>query len=258
MPTEMPSGGSGATDEFLGIDFARLSIGEATKKVSLMAESDAFQYVVTPNVDHVVMLFPTLDNDRAVQFRAAYRTAALRVCDSRILRALGKLKGTDIATVPGSDLSASLFRDTFRAGHKVAIVGGDADTISSLQRLYAGPDYVQHIPPMGILANRPAIDAVVKFVEDERADFTLFAIGAPQSEIIAHRCAEEKRARGVGVCIGASIEFLLGHKARAPGWMQRSGLEWAFRLVSEPRRLWRRYLVDGPRIFIMVAKWRRQ
>ena len=253
-----PPSGSGATDEFLGIDFARVSIGEATKIVSLMAESDAFQYVVTPNVDHVVMLFPTRDNDHAVQFRATYRDAALRVCDSRILRALAKLKSIDIETVPGSDLSASLFRDTFRAGHKVAIVGGDADTISSLQRLYAGPDYVQHVPPMGILANRPAIDAVLKFVGDERADFTLFAIGAPRSEIIAHQCFEEKRARGVGVCIGASIEFLLGHKTRAPEWTQRSGLEWAFRLLSEPRRLWRRYLVDGPRIFIMVARWRRQ
>ena len=258
MPTEMPSDGSGATNEFLGIDFAGVSLGEAIGIVSQMAQSEAFQYVVTPNVDHVVMLFPTRDNDRAVQFRAAYRAAALRVCDSRILRALAKLKGVDITTVPGSDLSASLFRDTFRAGHKVAIVGGDADTILSLQLRYAGPDYVQHIPPMNILANRPETDAVVKFVGDERADFTLFAIGAPRSEIIAHRCLEEKRARGVGICIGASIEFLLGHKTRAPEWMQRSGLEWAFRLLSEPRRLWRRYLVDGPRIFIMVAKWRPQ
>ena len=178
-------------------------------------------------------------------------------CVTAILRALAKLKGIDIETVPGSDLSASLFRDIFRAGHKVAIVGGDADTISGLQLRYAGPDYVQHIPPMNILANPPAIDAVVKFIGDERADFTLFAIGAPRSEIIAHRCFEEKRARGVGVCIGASIEFLLGHKARAPGWMQRAGLEWAFRLISEPRRLSHRYLVDGPRIIMMVAKWRR-
>ena len=258
MPTEILSGGSGVTDEFLGIDFARVSLGEAIGIVSQMAQSEAFQYVLTPNVDHVVMLFPTQDDDRAVQFRAAYRAAAMRVCDSRILRALAKLKGIDIETVPGSDLSASLFRDIFCVGHKVAIVGGDADTVSSLQNLYAGLDYVQHIPPMGILANRPAIDAVVKFVGDERADFTLFAIGAPQSEIIAHRCMEEKRASGVGICIGASIEFLLGHKARAPVWMQRSGLEWAFRLISEPRRLWRRYLVDGPRIFIMAARWRRQ
>ena len=89
MPTEILSIGSGATDEFLGIDFARVSIGEATKIVSLMAESEAFQYVVTPNVDHVVMLFPTRDNDRAVQFRAAYVAAAVRVCDSHPAR-IGK------------------------------------------------------------------------------------------------------------------------------------------------------------------------
>jgi N-acetylglucosaminyldiphosphoundecaprenol N-acetyl-beta-D-mannosaminyltransferase len=53
----------------------------------------------------------------------------------------------------------------------------------------------------------------------------------------------------VGLCIGASVEFLSGAKRRAPRWMQRAGLEWLYRLLSEPRRLWRRYLVKGPRVF---------
>lgn len=256
MLTDMSPGGRGAVTEFLGIDFVQMSLDETVTMVSRMAQGDAFQYVVTPNVDHVVMLFPASEDDGAVQFRAAYKAAALRVCDSRILRVLAKLRGIDIATVPGSDLSAKLFRDIFTAGHKVAIIGGDSDMITDLERIYSGPDYVQHIPPMGVLGNQPATEAVIKFVEDERADFTLFAIGAPRSEIIAHLCFQGGRARGVGICIGASIEFLLGKKTRAPLWMQNSGLEWAFRLISEPRRLWRRYLVDGPRIFIKVATWR--
>lgn len=258
MPIEMTSVGADAFTEFLDVEFSSVSLDQAAAIVSQMAQSDVFQYVVTPNVDHVVMLFPVHDDDRAVQFRAAYGAAALRVCDSRILRALAKLRGINIETVPGSDLSAKLFREIFTAEHKVAIIGGDIGTIPDLQQIYPGRDYVQHIPPMGILSNQPAIDAVIKFIEDERADFTLFAIGAPQSEIIARLCLSGKRARGVGICIGASIEFLLGKKARAPKWMQNLGLEWAFRLLSEPRRLWRRYLVDGPRIFTMVAKWRRR
>lgn len=256
MPIETTPGGPGAFTEFLGIDFAQTSLAEAAAMVSKMAQDDVFQYIVTPNVDHVVTLFPARDDDRALQFRAAYHAAAMRVCDSRILRALAKVRGVDLDTVPGSDLAAKLFRDIFRAGHKVAIVGGDEETKAGLRQKFAGPDYVQLIPPMGVLGNQPAIDAVIKFIEGERADFTLFAIGAPQSEIIAHRCFEGKRARGVGICIGASIEFLLGKKARAPTWMQNLGLEWGFRLMSEPRRLWRRYLVDGPRIFMIVTKWR--
>ena len=108
-----------------------------------------------------------------------------------------------------------------------------------------------------MLRNEGAIDAIVDFVARERADFTLFAIGAPQSEIVAAKCKVDRRCRGVGLCIGASIEFLVDRKRRAPIWMQRLHLEWAFRLLSEPRRLWRRYLVTGPRIFALAWRERR-
>jgi UDP-N-acetyl-D-mannosaminuronic acid transferase (WecB/TagA/CpsF family) len=64
-----------------------------------------------------------------------------------------------------------------------------------------------------------------------------------------------KGATGVGLCIGASLEFLTGAKRRAPLWLQRLGLEWLFRLLTEPRRLWRRYLVEGPRIFVLWWRW---
>ncbi|HEU4820333.1 MAG TPA: WecB/TagA/CpsF family glycosyltransferase, partial [Qipengyuania sp.] len=96
------------------------------------------------------------------------------------------------------------------------------------------------------------------FVERTQAQLVLFAIGAPQSEIVAHAIARRGRAGGVGLCIGASVEFLSGAKRRAPSWMQRAGLEWLFRLVSEPGRLWRRYLLRGPRIFRLWWAARRQ
>ena len=64
-------------------------------------------------------------------------------------------------------------------------------------------------------------------------------------------------AVGVGLCIGASLDFLTGRKARAPLWMRKASLEWLHRLLSEPRRLWRRYLVEGPRIFVLTMRWRR-
>ena len=84
-----------------------------------------------------------------------------------------------------------------------------------------------------------------------------FAIGAPQSEIVFAEILERGQARGVALCIGASLEFLTGAKTRAPLWMQRAGLEWLFRLGTEPRRLWRRYLVEGPKIFGIWRRWRK-
>ena len=111
---------------------------------------------------------------------------------------------------------------------------------------------VAHLdPPMGVRDDVRAQQTIAEFVEREGAQVVLFAIGAPQSEIVAHLIATRGRSGGVGLCIGASVEFLSGAKRRAPAWMQGLGLEWAFRLASEPRRLWRRYVVKGPRIFAL-------
>ena len=78
----------------------------------------------------------------------------------------------------------------------------------------------------------------------------------PQQEILGLRVAEAGGAGGTGLCIGASLDFLTGRKARAPLWMRKASLEWLHRLLSEPQRLWRRYLIEGPRIFLLTLRWR--
>jgi len=102
---------------------------------------------------------------------------------------------------------------------------------------------------MGVRDNPEAQEQIIEFVQRTGADLMLFAIGSPQSELLCHEIRRRGSARGVALCIGASLEFVSGAKKRAPPWMQRAGLEWFFRLVCEPRRLWRRYLVQGPAIF---------
>jgi exopolysaccharide biosynthesis WecB/TagA/CpsF family protein len=129
--------------------------------------------------------------------------------------------------------------------------------LADLKFLFPDIDLHQHIPPMGILANERAITEIETFLASQPWHYILFAIGAPRSEIIAHRVMAIEGMRGVAFCIGASLEFMLGRKARAPRWMQHARLEWAFRLLTEPRRLWRRYLLSGPRILAIVCRWRR-
>lgn len=240
---------------FLGIDFSTLSFEEVVSAIRSFSEEERFSYVVTPNVDHIVNLNPSEPSPRSKAFREAYDAAELRLCDSRILRMIGHRFGVDLPVVTGSDLTLRLFNGFFTASDKVAIIGGREDTLSRLGTGFPGPHYVQHIPPMGVLENVSAQQDIAKFIGAEAPDFVLFAIGAPQSEIVAYRCAQMP-LRGVGLCIGASIDFLLGDRKRAPAWMQRLSLEWLFRLVSEPARLWRRYLVDGPRIFAIALRHR--
>lgn len=243
MPTEPQ------TVRFLGIDFANMSYAQAASAVDQLSRLSRFSYIVTANVDHIVQLHEGQDEAVVSAFRTAYRDAYHRFCDSRVVQLLAQWRGVHLDVVTGSDLTAYLFNEGHLDGRKVALIGGDDSIRQDLQERYPAVDLEQHQPPMGLLKDPVACAQIVQFIEIGSFDVVLFAIGAPQSEIIAHQCHFSSQSRGVALCIGASIEFLLGRKARAPRWMQRARLEWAFRLLSEPRRLWRRYLLVGPRIF---------
>lgn len=81
-------------------------------------------------------------------------------------------------------------------------------------------------------------------------------VGSPQQEKIARLLELRQRARGLALCVGGAINFLTGGERRAPQWMQTVGMEWLHRLLVDPRRMAKRYLVRGPRIFWLLPKFR--
>jgi N-acetylglucosaminyldiphosphoundecaprenol N-acetyl-beta-D-mannosaminyltransferase len=242
---------SGKTD-FVGLWFDNYTEKQAIENIRLNMKKPGFSYVVTPNVDHIVRFSRSTDPTLA----EAYRTADMTLCDSRILNFLARRSGLNLRAVPGSDLTREML-ETGSAGWRVAIVGGDPAIHSNLQSLYPNFEWTFFEPPMGLRHNPAARLAIAEFVENASADIIFFAVGAPQSEIICHEIAARGRARGVALCIGASLEFLTGAKQRAPLWMQQMSLEWLYRLGSEPRRLWRRYLIEGPPILLIWWRWHR-
>jgi N-acetylglucosaminyldiphosphoundecaprenol N-acetyl-beta-D-mannosaminyltransferase len=244
---------------FLGVDFAPIGLGEAIEHIVDAGEAVRFSYVVTPNVDHIVMLHEAGDESWRSAYREAVTAAALRLNDSRILARLAKLSGLRLPVTPGSDLTRELVARAAAGSltRRWLLVGGSKGEAAWLARRLPGHDVSHYEPPMGVRDDAAAQAAIAERVAAAQADYVLFAIGAPQSEIVAHQIAREGRARGVGLCIGASVEFLSGAKRRAPRAIQRMGLEWLHRLLSEPRRLWRRYLLRGPRVFIIWWRTRR-
>jgi exopolysaccharide biosynthesis WecB/TagA/CpsF family protein len=235
------------TIEFLGLNFDALRQPELLARLCARPPGAPFAYLVTPNVDHMVRLH----DERAVHHDAlwrAYEAAAWRCCDSRILAALAKLRKQFLPVVAGSDLTQALF-DQLPPGTKVAVIGGSIEMPKQLRRRYPGVEICQHRPPMGLLHDRAAMDGAADFAAACMASFTLIAVGSPQQELLAHRIASRTGATGIGLCIGASLDFLTGEQVRAPVVFQKAGLEWLFRLGSNPRRFWRRYLIDGPKIF---------
>ena len=242
------------TIEFLGIAFSEWDVDRALAWISAAANGDRFTFVVTPNVDHLV----TYHNPAGTHWHQAY-CVAVQACDlclndSRILQRLSRLSGERLPIAPGSDVVRRVVEARRDVTGSIALVGGSTREASWLAE--AMPHHrIHHFePPMGVRDDPGLQRKIVRFVEESAADIVFIAIGAPQSEIVAHAIARRDTARGVALCIGASIEFLSGAKRRAPRWMQRAGIEWLFRLASEPSRLWRRYLVDGPLIFHIWGK----
>lgn len=242
----------GRTD-FLGVGFDPLSLADAIAWLAARDAASAFGYVVTPNVDHMVRLA-----DAPTEVRDAYAQAALCLCDSRVLAKLAALCGIGLPVAPGSDLTAAVFMGLLDPADRLCIVGGEPADIARLRQLYPAIA-IDHIDaPMGLRHDAAARERVAREAVAVGARITLLAVGAPQQELVARTMALDPAARGTALCIGASVDFLVGRQVRAPRLIQRLSLEWAWRLASDPARLARRYLIDGPAIFPLVWRWRRE
>jgi N-acetylglucosaminyldiphosphoundecaprenol N-acetyl-beta-D-mannosaminyltransferase len=235
----------------LGLDYAGFDAPSAAAWLARRPADAPFAYVVTPNADHVVRLA------RQPSLATLYADALLRLLDSRVMAltagALGLPKPI-VAT--GSDLTAHLLRDHLYPSERVTIVGLKPALLSELvERCQIAPP-AHYDPPMGFDRDPAALQTAVDFVLANPARFTFLAVGSPRQERLAAAIRATGRATGIGLCIGASLEFLAGASQRAPQWMRRTGCEWLHRLASDPRRLARRYLFDDPPIFaLMLREW---
>lgn len=209
-----------------------------------------YGYVVTPNADHLIRL------DEEDSFQALYRDAAFVLLDSRFLaRIVSFTQGQSLPVCAGSDLTAALFDQVIQPDDPLVLIGCEAEQAAALAARYGLKNLAHHNPPMGFIRDPAAIEATLAFVEAHSPfRFCLIAVGAPQQERVAQALKARGSARGMALCIGASINFLTGAEVRAPLWMQKAGIEWLFRLLQSPKRLARRYLVRGPRVFGILRR----
>lgn len=201
--------------------------------------------VVTPNLNHL----RKLETDQ--RFRAAYEAADLVTADGKPLVWASRLLGPPLPErVAGSDLTVALLQaaESLLQPLRVFIMGGAPDVAKKaawrMERHWRNVEVVGHYsPPRGFLGDRAESRKMVRQVNDAEPQLLLVCLGAPQQEVWLNENRHALKAR-VGLCVGATVDFLAGSKARAPLWMQRSGLEWAHRVLSEPTRLGPRYWRD--------------
>jgi exopolysaccharide biosynthesis WecB/TagA/CpsF family protein len=219
-------------------------------KIAAAFGSDRYGYIVTPNVDHAIRHYYDAN------FRALYAQAAYVLLDSRFLaNILGLIKGQIFRVCPGSDLTASVLCQVIEPHDAAVLVGGSAAQAQELRQRF-GLTALHHIdPPMNFIADNVAVESCLRDIEAASPfRFCLLAIGSPQQEIIAQKLKERGIARGLALCVGAAVNYLTGVEKRAPLWMQRLGFEWLFRLIQDPKRMAKRYLVHGPVIFLLLGR----
>jgi N-acetylglucosaminyldiphosphoundecaprenol N-acetyl-beta-D-mannosaminyltransferase len=243
--------------DFLGLPFCLLSPAQALDLI-VSRRGAPYRYVVTPNAYHVVTA-----HDQPGRLLPIYRGAWLSLCDSRIVRALARLENHALPLVTGSDLVAELLSTLSSIEHaaksassksswpkppRLLIVGPPRTVGRTLHDAYPDLRFSILSAPAGLAKYPQLRHAMARACLDLEWDILLLCVGCPAQELIARQLGQLGRTDGVALCVGASIDFLTGPRGRAPRWIQRLNLEWAYRLMQEPRRLWRRYLVESPKI----------
>lgn len=231
------------------VRFDEMGLEAALARIAARDPGAPFAYVVTPNADHFLRL-----QEGDLTLRAIYDGAWLSLNDSRILRALAARRGIRLELAPGSDLAAALFARVIGPNTPLTVIGGSEAMAAALRARFGLARLQHHNPPMGFIRDPAAVEEAVRFVVAHPSHFVFLCVGSPQQEKLAARIAAGGQATGIGLCLGAALEFVIGAKRRAPAWMQRAHLEWLHRLASEPRRLWRRYLLEAPRLVAAIWK----
>jgi N-acetylglucosaminyldiphosphoundecaprenol N-acetyl-beta-D-mannosaminyltransferase len=204
-----------------------------------LAQSQGFA-LATLNLDHLVKLRSD------ARFAAAYGAQDLVCADGNPVVWLGQLSGQKLALVPGSDLVLPLVRLAADLGRPVVLVGGTSGSLATardaLRGQVPGVTFGPLIaPPMGFDPAGTSADVYLGQVTKVGPCLCLLALGAPKQEILAARGRIVAPQAGF-VSVGAGLDFLAGSQRRAPGWVRAIAMEWFWRMLSDPRRLFMRYL----------------
>ena len=239
--------------KLFGIDIDALNMAEAVgclREWVNATDKVGCRFVVTPNVDHTVLLH---ENE---SFQAAYHNADLILADGQpIVWASRLLRQPLPERVPGSELVPKLFesfnQQPLENGRSLRVfLLGAAPGVAfrAAQQMKSQWPNVETVgvysPPLGFEKDDEECNFILGRITLSRPDVVVVGLGAPKQELWVNTYCDQIPARAA-LCVGATIDFLAGEKKRAPAWMQKTGIEWLHRMCSEPKRLVKRYAKDA-------------
>lgn len=232
------------THRLFDIPFSARTRKETLQEVLDMSQKAGGSSVLLCNA-HVVV-----EANWSASLKELLSRATLIIPDGRPIAWVLKGKGFSQAeNYPGPDLMEDVLRVRPQARH--FFLGSSEEVLKKIRDRFKGQIVGTYAPPFAPQFSDEELQKQLKLVEEARADFIWVGLGAPKQERHAVGMAA-RSSRGVWLAVGAAFDFYGGSKYRAPRVLQKVGLEWAFRAVTEPRRLGTRYLKTNP-IFIKLA-----
>jgi N-acetylglucosaminyldiphosphoundecaprenol N-acetyl-beta-D-mannosaminyltransferase len=221
--------------------------------ISWISEANKIcRYIVTPNVNHIVLL----QNNE--ELKKAYENASLILTDGKpVYFALKLLRKPIPEILPGSDLVPMLLKSVKKnLSLKVFLLGAApgvaAFAAKVIEKRWPAIKIVGfYSPPIGFEKIEFENQKILTLIDRSRPDVLIVGLGAPKQELWTYSHVDLINAK-VALCVGATIDFIAGNKKRAPKWIRTISCEWIYRMLTEPGRLIRRYLYDGLRFPFIV------
>ncbi len=232
-----------ASTQLAGVRIDSVDLDSAVALIESAVSDRSPIQIATVNLDFLVRA------QRSPELRRVLHSSELNVADGMPLVWLSRLAGRPLAgRTAGSDLVPLALSRLAARGARVFILGGErAVGVEAARRLvesYPGLVIAGQCEPPYTSIDRMPNRSIVRLIQAARPDVLLVALGNPKQELWIGR---HRHLLGVSVAIGVgcTLDLIAGRSSRAPEWMQRSGLEWLFRLAQEPRRLFARYVTDS-------------
>jgi N-acetylglucosaminyldiphosphoundecaprenol N-acetyl-beta-D-mannosaminyltransferase len=232
-----------------------LSKEEVLNEIERMIKHRVPGHVIALNIDQIVRI------EYDTYFRRICNHASLLLMDSTPLRWIAKFYHISIKEkLSGSDFIFDLCEMAVQKGYSMFLLGaapGVADIAAKkLQNKYKGLHIAGcYSPPMGFETDPQEIEKINQLLIASRADMLIVGMGVPKQDIFIYENMHKYQIP-MSFSVGATIDFIAGVQKRAPKWMSKAGLEWAFRMCHHPQRLIKRYLKDDIAIFRIAHKYR--
>lgn len=229
---------------------------EVLKAIEQMVENNNKGYVVAINVDVVIKI----ENDPYL--KEIVDNADMVLVDGKPLVWIAKWHRHPVkAKISGSDLVPLLCKRAADKGYSIFIIGGKEGIAEqakqNLEKTLPGIKIIgTYAPPLGFEKNESELEKINNIINAVRPDLLIVCFGCPKQEKWIYENYQKYDAK-VSICAGATVDFLAGNVNRAPKWMSEHGLEWFYRFLMEPKRLFKRYFVDDLKILKLIIKYKK-